>query len=157
MKETLYIDSPIGTLRITIEEQCVTGIAVAPGHTDDEPPKGCFALRVKKEIGRYFAGEATEFDFPVRINGTPFQVRVWEEVRKIPHGSIATYGDIAGRIGSPKAARAVGMACNRNPLLLAVPCHRVVGSGGKMTGFAVGIEKKEFLLKLEQENKSKDI
>lgn len=150
MNETLYVDSPIGPLRITIERQCVTAITVAPCHTDEEPPRGCFALHVKKEIGRYFAGEATELDFPVRMNGTPFQVRVWEELRKIPYGSIATYGNIAGRIGSPKAARAVGMACNRNPLLLAVPCHRVVGSGGKMTGFAVGIERKEYLLRLER-------
>lgn len=151
MNETLYMDSPIGPLRITIERQCVTAITVAPCHTDEVPPRGSFALHVKEEIGRYFAGEAKKLDFPVRMNGTPFQVRVWEELRKIPYGSIATYGNIAGLIGSPKAARAVGMACNRNRLLLAVPCHRVVGSDGKMTGFALGIEKKEFLLKLEKQ------
>ncbi len=74
---------------------------------------------------------------------------VWKELQQIPYGSTATYGEIAARIGNPKASRAVGMACNRNPILVAVPCHRVVGSNGKLTGFAAGIDKKKILLKLE--------
>ena len=151
MKGTFNIDSPIGMLCITVEERCVTSIAVADGSICEELPTDEFGQQVKDELERYFAGKAEKFSFPIRMSGTPFQLRVWGELRCIPYGSVATYGIIARRIGAPQAARAVGMACNHNRLLLAVPCHRVVGSGGKMTGFAVGIERKKFLLNLEKQ------
>lgn len=146
----LYVDSPIGLLQITIIEHCVTSITVADYRTKDEQPIDEFSLLVRDRIEKYFAGKARELDFPIRMNGTSFQLLVWEELRRIPYGCVATYGEIAKRIGIPSAARAVGLACNRNPLLLAVPCHRVVGARGKLTGFAAGIERKEFLLRLER-------
>ena len=150
MKNLLYFDSPIGLLRIAIEERSVVSISLADCRDGDEHPTDEFALLVSSGLERYFAGKTKELAFPVRIYGTQFQMRVWEELRRIPYGSVATYGEIARRIGSPGASRAVGLACNRNRLLLAVPCHRVVGAGGKLTGFAVGTERKEFLLRLER-------
>ena len=103
-----------------------------------------------REIEDYFKGSLREFTFSIAMQGTAFQIMVWRELIRIPYGTIATYGDIAKRIGKTAASRAVGMACNRNPLLLAIPCHRVMGAGGKLTGFAVGLEKKTVLLEMEK-------
>ena len=105
--------------------------------------------KLQRNWKEYFNGERWEFSFPIKPKGSPFQMAVWKELQQIPYGSTATYGEIAARIGNPKASRAVGMACNRNPILVAVPCHRVVGGNGKLTGFAAGTDKKEILLKLE--------
>lgn len=149
MKEVFYIKTPIGTLQITQLHGNVCSISLCNVQCASVLLTPLQQM-VKSEIEGYFAGKVHEFSFQVSIEGTPFQQRVWEELMRIPFGSTATYGEIAGRIGAPKAARAVGMACNRNPLLLVVPCHRVVGTGGKLTGFAVGIEKKKFLLELEK-------
>lgn len=149
MKTQFCLETPIGTLQVTTQCHQVCGISVYEGKYAYSALTA-WQQMIKNEIEGYFAGKVHEFSFQVSIEGTPFQQRVWEELMRIPFGSTATYGEIAGRIGAPKAARAVGMACNRNPLLLVVPCHRVVGTGGKLTGFAVGIEKKKFLLELEK-------
>lgn len=156
MKEVFYIKTPIGTLQITQLHGNVCSISLCNVQCASVLLTPLQQM-VKSEIEGYFAGKVHKFSFPVSMEGTPFQLRVWEELIRIPFGSTATYGDIAGRIGAPKASRAVGMACNRNPLLLAVPCHRVVGAGGKLTGFAVGIEKKKFLLELEKKQKTTGI
>lgn len=150
MKDSFYMDSPIGTLCVEYELECVTGIYVATGNACESIPVTPFAMKVMREIEDYFNGSLKEFTFSIAMQGTAFQIMVWRELICIPYGTIATYGDIAKRIGKPAASRAVGMACNRNPLLLAVPCHRVVGAGGKLTGFAVGLEKKTFLLEMEK-------
>lgn len=102
------------------------------------------------EINEYFAGKRTEFTFPMRTEGTLFQKSVWEELKKIPYGKTKSYGEIAAAIDNPKAFRAVGMACNKNPIMIAVPCHRVVGSNGTLTGFAYGTDMKQSLLNLEK-------
>lgn len=149
MKRAFHIDSPIGQLHITVDGECVTSITVADCPINDEQTDDEFSMLVKEKVEQYFTGKTKELDFAIKMNGTPFQMRVWDELRRIPYGGVATYGEIARRLGKPAASRAVGMACNRNKLLLAVPCHRVVGAGGKLTGFAVGIERKEFLLSLE--------
>lgn len=111
-----------------------------------------FALlaRACGEIQEYFRGERKRFTVPVRMQGTEFQRRVWEALRRIPYGETRTYGEIARQVGSPKGARAVGMACNRNPVMLIVPCHRVVGSDGKLVGFAGGLDMKRTLLQIEK-------
>jgi methylated-DNA-[protein]-cysteine S-methyltransferase len=104
---------------------------------------------VEHQIMAFLRGERRQLDFPIRMVGTPFQQRVWQALQQIPYGATRTYGAIATAIGNPRASRAVGMACNKNPLLLIVPCHRVVGANGKLVGFAYGTEAKRRLLELE--------
>ena len=137
--------------KLIVVGECVTSICLSAGDTAIVNPSTPFSIMVWSEINGYFTGRVKEFSFSIYMIGTTFQVMVWKELLNIPYGATATYGEIARRIGKPGASRSVGMACNRNRLLLAVPCHRVVGSGGKMTGFAVGIERKKFLLNLEKQ------
>lgn len=106
----------------------------------------------KKQLDEYFAGIRKEFDIPIKLEGTDFQIKVWKELLKIPYGEICTYLDIAKRIGNPKGSRAVGMANNKNKIMIIVPCHRVIGSNKKLVGYAGGLDVKEKLLKLEKEN-----
>jgi len=101
------------------------------------------------QLGAYFAGKLRRFDLPVVVNGTEFQRKVWNALCRIDYGTVRSYGDIAREIGSPRAFRAVGMACGCNPVFLVIPCHRVVGAGG-LGGFAYGLELKKYLLDLEK-------
>ena len=149
MNYSFNIETPIGTLCITVEGNCVIGIASGCTGLCSEPA-GTFAHAVTKELEEYFAGKRKGFTFSIKMHGTPFCQKVWQRIQHIPYGSTATYGDIAKDIGSPGAARAVGAACNRNPLLLVVPCHRVVGANGHLTGYVAGVKNKEFLLKSEK-------
>ena len=102
------------------------------------------------QLNEYFNGKRRKFDFPVMIRGTDFQIDVWKALQKIPYGETRSYGEIAAIIGNPKASRAVGMANNRNPLPIVVPCHRVIGSNGKPVGYAGGLELKQILLEIEK-------
>lgn len=102
------------------------------------------------QLEEYFRGERQNFDLPLAPVGTPFQQRVWKALREIPYGETAAYGEIAVRVGCPKGARAVGMACNRNPILIMIPCHRVIGADGSLTGFGGGLDMKERLLAAEK-------
>ena len=102
-----------------------------------------------RQLNEYLQGNRKTFHLPLRMKGTDFQVNVWKALCDIPYGETRSYKQIAEAIGNPKAVRAVGMANNKNPLLVVVPCHRVIGANGKLVGYAAGIEKKEFLLKLE--------
>jgi methylated-DNA-[protein]-cysteine S-methyltransferase len=104
------------------------------------------------QLNEYFAGSRKEFDLPLRFNGTEFQVSVLKALREIPYGETTSYGEIAKRIGRPKAVRAVGAANGRNPIPIVVPCHRVIGSTGDLTGFGGGLDTKEALLRLEAEH-----
>lgn len=144
------VTTPVGDMLLTEENGALTGAALArfSSETGSDTP---LLLQAEAEIKAYFSGELRVFSVPLAMKGTPFQQMVWQALREIPYGQTATYGEIAARIGRPLAARAVGMACNRNPLLLFVPCHRVVGTGGKLTGFAAGIQVKEELLQVEAE------
>ena len=103
-----------------------------------------------RQLSEYLKGERKGFDLPLLIKGTTFQQQVWKALLEIPYGETRSYKQIAMAIGNPKAVRAVGMANNRNPLLIVVPCHRVIGADGKLVGYGAGIEKKEFLLRLEK-------
>jgi len=105
--------------------------------------------RMYKQFVEYLDGKRKVFDLPLLLKGTDFQKQVWQALRDIPYGETRSYKQIAVAIGNPKAVRAVGMANNRNPLLIVVPCHRVIGTDGKMVGYAAGVDKKEFLLRLE--------
>ena len=102
-----------------------------------------------KQLTAYFNKELKEFDLPVHVKGTPFQLSVWNALKELPYGTTTTYSDIALRIGNPKAVRAVGSAIGANPILAIIPCHRVIGKDGKLTGFRSGLAMKEFLLELE--------
>ncbi len=104
----------------------------------------------RKQLTEYFEGTRKEFDLPFQFRGTPFQRRVWDALRTIPFGTTVTYSEIAGDVSAPDAVRAVGAAVGRNPLSIVVPCHRVVGSNGSLTGFAGGLERKHWLLEHEQ-------
>lgn len=106
------------------------------------------------ELDEYLEGKREKFDIPVRTKGTPFQEKVWAALCRIPYGETRTYGEIAVEAGSPKGARAVGMACDRNPVMLFIPCHRVVGSTGALVGFGGGLDVKEYLLAMEKGNAS---
>ena len=102
------------------------------------------------QICEYLSGKRRDFDFPIELRGTPFQLAVWEYLRRIPYGETRTYGQIAAEIGNHSACRAVGMACNRNPVIIAVPCHRVIGANGGLVGYAAGLELKKRLLEIEK-------
>lgn len=108
---------------------------------------------VCRQLDEYFAGARKEFDIPLLLHGSPFQLKVWKALQAIPYGEVATYKDIANSIGNPKAVRAVGMANHCNPIAVIVPCHRVVGVGGKLVGYAGGVDIKRYLLNLEDQNK----
>lgn len=106
--------------------------------------------RTIAEVTKFLNGQLKEFTVAIKPKGTDFQLKIWDLLKTIPYGKIKTYGDIAKQIGNPKGPRAVGMACNKNPILFIIPCHRVVGSNGSLTGFACGIDMKEQLLNLER-------
>ncbi|MDO5115469.1 MAG: methylated-DNA--[protein]-cysteine S-methyltransferase [Synergistaceae bacterium] len=103
----------------------------------------------RRQLDEYFSGARRSFELPLAPQGTPFQLRCWEALRKIPYGTTASYGDIARAAGSPKGFRAVGMANNRNPIAIIIPCHRIIGSDGKLVGFGGGLDVKSFLLRHE--------
>jgi methylated-DNA-[protein]-cysteine S-methyltransferase len=142
----MHVESPIGPLGIETEGDVVVGVrfgaATGPVAALDHP--------VAVELADYFAGHLLQFCVPLSApGGSGFERAVWGEIAKIPYGEMRTYGAIATALGDPGAARAVGTACNRNPIPVLVPCHRVVGAGGKMVGFGGGIERKRRLLELE--------
>lgn len=142
-------------LKIKADEKYLLSISAnADGNNINKypikPPSEIIA-QTKVQLQEFFMGERKTFDLPINPDqGTEFQRRVWSELRKIPCGETRTYGEIARLIGSPKAARAVGMACNKNPLLIVTPCHRVVGSNGSLVGFACGLDIKQILLDAEK-------
>ena len=148
---THCFNSPIGAVRLTEDDGSIIRIELTDDadtvHTAPTPLLHEAAL----QILAFLEGDRQQLDFPIRMVGTPFQQRVWRALQQIPYGTTCTYGEIATTIGNPRASRAVGMACNKNPLLLIVPCHRVVGANGTLTGFAYGTEATRWLLELEVE------
>lgn len=140
------LDSPIGKIEICEEKGRITRIGIVSGEKFSPETETQLLLEVKKQLSEYFSGKRKTFDFSYEFSGTEFQKSVWRELEKIPFGETKTYGEIAAAIGKPKAARAVGGACNKNHILIAVPCHRVIGAGGKPVGFAWGIGMKQWLL-----------
>ncbi|MFZ7133954.1 MAG: methylated-DNA--[protein]-cysteine S-methyltransferase [Eubacteriales bacterium] len=144
-----YYSSPMGTLQLKLDHNYLYALELYikqdPSITYRHPlAKECF-----RQLDAYFNCDLKSFDLPIKLEGTPFQVKVWEQLLRIPYGTTSTYGDIARKIGRPKACRAVGGANNKNKLMIIVPCHRVIGSGGKLIGYGGGLDNKEYLLKLE--------
>lgn len=147
--ERYYItmDSPLGMLKLTSGNDYLLSVEHTEQSSIEEPVK-CppVLLQAKRELEEYFNSERTHFDIPIKPEGTEFQHKVWEQLRAIPYGNLKSYGHIAKQIGDKDASRAVGMACKMNPLLIIIPCHRVVGANNKLTGFNIGLDKKSFLL-----------
>ena len=152
-----YLDTPIGELLIAGDDDALAMIGFPKGSMRRDPePDWIFNEKplatARQQLTEYFAGTRKEFDLPVALSGTEFQVSVLEALQQIPYGETVSYGEIARRIGRPKAVRAVGAANGRNPIPVVVPCHRVIGSSGDLTGFGGGLDTKEALLRLEAEH-----
>lgn len=143
---------PFGLLRIGYDDDSVVFLKKV-SETVDYGQKTKFTEKVYTQVIEYLNGKRTSFDFAYKLKGTEFQQKVWEQLLNIPYGETRTYKEIATAIGNPRASRAVGMANNKNPITLVVPCHRVVGTNGKMVGYAGGLEMKEALLSLEKQNR----
>ena len=152
------LHTPIGILRLVGDEDSIDRIdlpnrAASPPNPAWTPSNGdlpAALAEARRQIDEYFAGARREFDLPLAVAGTEFQRRVWRELRRIPFGETVSYGELAARIGRPSASRAVGAANGRNPLPVVVPCHRVIGSDGRLTGFGGGLPTKQALLDLER-------
>lgn len=151
MKTAVY-HSPFGDMELDYEEDAVTALKMAEKKAAGEAPEG-LALAVFRELDEYFQGKRKTFDIPLRTHGTPFQEKVWAALRAIPYGEVRSYKEVAEAIGHPKAYRAVGMANNANPIFIIVPCHRVIGSDGSLTGYGGGLPMKKALLSLEKGNR----
>jgi methylated-DNA-[protein]-cysteine S-methyltransferase len=153
------IDSPVGRLRLAADGDRLHVLAFLDGKEHSEPPAGwredkaALATAIE-QLRAYFAGELREFTLPLAPDGTSFQLRVWNELTRIPYGETISYRELADRIGNPKACRAVGLANGSNPIAIIVPCHRVIGANGKLTGYGGGLPVKEKLLALESRQKS---
>lgn len=151
-----FYQSLIGVLKIETSEKGICAIHFQRDKmlAQKEPSAVLHPLlkQAVQELDEYFCGERQEFTLPLAPQGTPFQHLVWDALQKIPYGTTCSYGEIAAAIGNPKASRAVGMANNRNPLPILVPCHRVIGADGKLVGYAGGLDIKRKLLALEQGN-----
>ncbi len=146
------LDTPIGTLKLRSNGSCVTAIEFPDQHSSVAGERAhCDAVlsACAKQLTEYFAGDRNDFDLPLDAGGTAFQQMVWSALGDIPYGELRSYKDIANAIGKPKAVRAVGAANGSNPLPIVVPCHRVIGSDGSLTGFAGGLAMKTQLLTLE--------
>ena len=167
------IDSPAGPVRIIEHRGALTAVEFTGSPPADATPRSSMRVAAERAAGRpvgdradhdpllaeaaaqlraYFDRQLKDFDLPLRPEGTPFQQRVWSELQNIGYGETATYGEIAARLGmNPGASRAVGAANGRNPIGIVIPCHRVVGTKGSLSGYAGGVERKQLLLELEQE------
>ena len=163
LQQTLYfktIPSPVGSLRLMASEKGLCAVLFEGGRKnklsiegglerhDDYP----LLMQAEKQLKEYFAGKRKTFDVPLDVHGSIFQIRAWRELQKIPYGETISYGEQARRIGDAKKARAAGMANGRNPLSIVVPCHRVIGASGELTGFGGGLKTKDFLLKHEKKH-----
>jgi len=152
-----YLSTPIGDLLLAGDQDALSLVGFPEGSMRHDPqPDWIYNERplakARQQLTEYFAGERKDFDLPLSLHGTEFQLLVLEELKTIPYGETTSYGDIAKRIGRPKAVRAVGAANGRNPIPIIVPCHRVIGSSGDLTGFGGGLDTKTALLRLEAEN-----
>jgi methylated-DNA-[protein]-cysteine S-methyltransferase len=152
-----YMESPVGRLLLAGDEEGLRFVSFAEGK---HPPKPESDWRyhtepLQRAVGQlsdYFAGNLRRFDMPLQLRGTPFQLTVWRALQDIPYGQTISYGELARRVGNPHGSRAVGLANGSNPIAIVVPCHRVIGSNGKLTGYGGGLDNKETLLALERKH-----
>lgn len=146
-------DSPVGRLTLKSNGKALTHVEFEePRYPSEAAPRGEDAIitKTRRQLDKYFEGKLRAFDLPLAPEGTEFQQRVWAALLKIPYGATRSYGQQAQLIGSPKAVRAVGLANGRNPIAIIIPCHRVIGANGSLTGYGGGMARKQLLLDLEQ-------
>ncbi len=156
MPETMWtiVSSPIGDLRLTGDGRSLHTLHLPDGGRPTTAPNGhrrdddAFA-DARAQLTEYFEGARTTFELSLDPKGTPFQLRVWDALRRIPYAATASYGEVAAAIGSPSASRAVGLANGRNPIAIIIPCHRVIGADGSLVGYGGGLDRKRRLLELE--------
>lgn len=151
MESTIY-NSPYGELKITTENEFIVSLSAVQANTYHKPESNKNHLQREciKQLESYFKGSLTAFDLPYKLAGTPFQQLVWRMLEQIPFGHVSSYSELAKQLGNANYTRAVGGACGKNPLLIIVPCHRVIGKNGKLTGFAAGLQWKSRLLEIEE-------
>jgi len=150
-----WIESPVGRLLVVVDDEGLRQVVFAEGRSDVRPHPDWREDRrplaeAVRQLRAYFEGRLRQFDLPLAPEGTPFQQRVWRELLKIPYGETISYGELARRMGNPHGSRAVGLANGANPISIIIPCHRVIGSNGKLTGYGGGLKNKEWLLALER-------
>lgn len=147
-----HIDTPIGMICVESNEEAITGLFFEKNKTQykQEKPETDLLKRAGEQLKEYFSGKRKTFDLPLSPSGTEFQKKVWKALCTIPYGETRSYGEIAAQIGNPKACRAVGGANNKNPIMIFIPCHRVIGADGSLVGFGGGIDAKKFMLNLEK-------
>ncbi len=153
--------SPIGDILVVaddagLRELHLPGSFASRADVSATGPAAATLTRVRRQLEAYFAGELTEFDLPLAPSGTAFQLQVWQALADIPYAKTESYGSVAARIGNPKASRAVGMANNKNPLAIVLPCHRVIGANGSLVGYGGGLPMKDWLLQHERRVAAQD-
>lgn len=139
-----FIDTPLGLMEVCATNSGLTSILFCEYAQSSN--KNALTERARVQLDAYFAGSRQHFDLPLSANGTAFQARVWQALQDIPFGETRSYGEIAAQVGNPKGSRAVGLANGKNPLTIVVPCHRVIGASGALTGYASGVDRKAWLL-----------
>lgn len=153
MKTTYYYDSPIGPLKLICSSDSLESLSFTEKLDENQKNLPKIVSTCKEQLDDYFSGKLKDFDIPINFTcGTSFQQDTWKALQNIGYGETKSYKDIATCIGNPKAVRAVGGANNKNPIVIVIPCHRVIGSNGKLVGFAGGLDKKEWLLTHEKGN-----
>jgi methylated-DNA-[protein]-cysteine S-methyltransferase len=156
---TTTVESPIGPLTLIARDGVLTNVSMHEQRHSSPPPVDAVVddnwfKDVAVQLDAYFAGELTSFDLEMMLLGTPFQQCVWSQLCAIPYGETISYGELAQRVGNPNASRAVGLANGRNPIAVIVPCHRVIGANGSLTGYGGGLERKTWLLEHELRHRS---
>ncbi|MDC7230926.1 MAG: methylated-DNA--[protein]-cysteine S-methyltransferase [Sphaerochaetaceae bacterium] len=146
-------ESPLGTLYLTSNQDALLGVSFISEIREEQESNPVLAMTIQ-QLDAYFNGKLQQFTVPYELQGTAFQKTVWEALCTIPYGTLVSYQDIAIAIGNPKAVRAVGMANNKNPISIIIPCHRVIGKQGSLTGYAGGLDRKQWLLSHERSNQS---
>ncbi|MDD3260759.1 MAG: methylated-DNA--[protein]-cysteine S-methyltransferase [Oscillospiraceae bacterium] len=150
MLSYIKMKSPVGTLLLAEDGRGLCQVELKETLMGAQKRQTPLLLQAEEQLNQYFAGKRRKFSLPLSAHGTRFQMQVWQALQQIPYGETRTYAQTAAAAGSPRAFRAAGMACNCNPLMIVVPCHRVIGKDGSLTGFGAGICVKQFLLQLEQ-------
>lgn len=159
MYYTAFYHSPLGTIKIRSDNEHITSVNFEENNSKevDHSKEVAVLSKCKKELDEYFNEGRTKFTVPYKLYGTPFQEEVWNKLKTIPYGRTNTYKDIAQKIGTEKLSRAVGQTNSINPIAIIVPCHRVIGSNGSLTGYAGGLEKKKWLLEFELKVKQPEL
>ncbi len=152
MNYSSYFQTPIGILEVLASKEAIHSILFVDRMGESEPNE--ITRKAQQQLEEYFQGERHEFDLPLDARGTKFQQSVWHSLTKIEYGTTCSYRDIANAIANPKGVRAVGSANGKNPMTIVVPCHRVIGADGSLTGYAFGVDKKSWLLKHERANRT---